>query len=231
MPLNKKGKKIKKAMVKQYGKKKGESVFYAMENSGKLKKVTKARYGGGADMGAPGRQQERAQRGYGGTGKGTGGRDPSAATKGKVSDAARQALTAQRETARGRISPSTTPKGKAVAAGIGVIGSMFGIPGGYQIGKRMVDRSPMAFGVPKSTKKNVIIDTDRDRGPDGPQQTTIVKTPIIPGPVQINEPILPLEQTRLGTVSPTGRFGYTVGFRKGGMLRQGKPKLAKKGWK
>ena len=37
MPLNKKGKKIKKAMVKQYGKKKGQSVFYAMENSGKLK--------------------------------------------------------------------------------------------------------------------------------------------------------------------------------------------------
>ena len=41
MPLNKKGKKIKKAMVKQYGKKKGQSVFYAMKNSGKLKGVKK----------------------------------------------------------------------------------------------------------------------------------------------------------------------------------------------
>ena len=41
MPLNKKGKKIKKAMVKQYGKKKGQSVFYAMENFGKLKGVKK----------------------------------------------------------------------------------------------------------------------------------------------------------------------------------------------
>ena len=41
MPLNKKGKKIKKAMIKQYGKKKGQSVFYAMENSGKLKDVKK----------------------------------------------------------------------------------------------------------------------------------------------------------------------------------------------
>ena len=41
MPLNKKGKKIKKSMVKQYGKKKGEAVFYAMENSGKLKGVKK----------------------------------------------------------------------------------------------------------------------------------------------------------------------------------------------
>ena len=41
MPLNKKGKKIKKAMVKQYGKKKGNAVFYAMENSGKIKGVKK----------------------------------------------------------------------------------------------------------------------------------------------------------------------------------------------
>ena len=40
MPLNKKGKKIKKDMEKRYGKK-GQSVFYAMENSGKLKGVKK----------------------------------------------------------------------------------------------------------------------------------------------------------------------------------------------
>ena len=37
----KKTKKIKKSMVKQYGKKKGQAVFYAMENSGKLKGVKK----------------------------------------------------------------------------------------------------------------------------------------------------------------------------------------------
>jgi hypothetical protein len=41
MPLNKKGKKIKKDMEKRYGKKKGQSIFYAMENSGKLKSVKK----------------------------------------------------------------------------------------------------------------------------------------------------------------------------------------------
>jgi hypothetical protein len=40
MPLNPKGTKIKKEMEKQYGKKKGQSVFYAMEKSGKLKNVT-----------------------------------------------------------------------------------------------------------------------------------------------------------------------------------------------
>ena len=43
MPLNTKGKKIKKDMEKRYGKKKGQSIFYAMENSGKLKGVKKNR--------------------------------------------------------------------------------------------------------------------------------------------------------------------------------------------
>lgn len=41
MPLTKKGKKIKKAMQKTYGKKKGEKVFYASENKGKIKGVKK----------------------------------------------------------------------------------------------------------------------------------------------------------------------------------------------
>jgi len=45
MSLNKKGKKIMKKMKEEYGKKKGESVFYAMENSGKLKGVKKAKKG------------------------------------------------------------------------------------------------------------------------------------------------------------------------------------------
>lgn len=41
MPLNKKGKKIKKAMEKEYGKKKGEKIFYASENKGTIKNVKK----------------------------------------------------------------------------------------------------------------------------------------------------------------------------------------------
>tara|TARA_R100001509_G_scaffold162196_1_gene133228 strand:+ start:560 stop:1255 length:696 start_codon:yes stop_codon:yes gene_type:complete len=45
MPLTEKGKKLKKKFREQYGKKKGDSVFYAMENSGKLKKVIKAKGG------------------------------------------------------------------------------------------------------------------------------------------------------------------------------------------
>jgi hypothetical protein len=43
MPLTKKGKKIKGAMQKEYGKKKGESVFYASRNKGTIKGVDRAR--------------------------------------------------------------------------------------------------------------------------------------------------------------------------------------------
>ena len=39
MPLTKKGKKIKSAMVKEYGKEKGEDVFYATEKKWKIKGV------------------------------------------------------------------------------------------------------------------------------------------------------------------------------------------------
>ena len=41
MPLTPKGKKIMKSMKKQYGKKKGEQVFYASKNKGIIKKVDK----------------------------------------------------------------------------------------------------------------------------------------------------------------------------------------------
>jgi len=41
MPLNTKGKKILKAMQKEYGKEKGKTVFYASENKGTIKGVKK----------------------------------------------------------------------------------------------------------------------------------------------------------------------------------------------
>lgn len=41
MPLTEKGKKILAEMIKRYGKRKGEEVFYKMENSGKLTSITK----------------------------------------------------------------------------------------------------------------------------------------------------------------------------------------------
>jgi hypothetical protein len=39
MPLTKKGRKIKTAMEKEYGKKKGDQVFYASRNKGTLTDV------------------------------------------------------------------------------------------------------------------------------------------------------------------------------------------------
>ena len=43
MPLTAKGKKIKAAMQKQYGKDRGERVFYATENKGAVKGVARKR--------------------------------------------------------------------------------------------------------------------------------------------------------------------------------------------
>jgi hypothetical protein len=40
-PLTKKGEKLKKELQKEYGKKKGESVLYAMEKKGTAKGITK----------------------------------------------------------------------------------------------------------------------------------------------------------------------------------------------
>lgn len=43
MPLTKKGAKIKKAMQKEYGAKKGKAVFYASQNKGTIKGTHKSR--------------------------------------------------------------------------------------------------------------------------------------------------------------------------------------------
>lgn len=43
MPLTKKGEKIKAAMEKQYGKGKGDRIFYAAENKGSIKGVKKGK--------------------------------------------------------------------------------------------------------------------------------------------------------------------------------------------
>ncbi len=43
MPLSEKGKKIRRAMRKQYGAKKGDEVFYASQNKGVIKGTHKKR--------------------------------------------------------------------------------------------------------------------------------------------------------------------------------------------
>ena len=41
MPLNKKGQELLKKLIRQYGFKKGKSIFYAMKKKKKVKSVTK----------------------------------------------------------------------------------------------------------------------------------------------------------------------------------------------
>jgi hypothetical protein len=43
MPLTKKGKKIMGAMKKEYGEKKGENVFYASRNKGRISGVDRSK--------------------------------------------------------------------------------------------------------------------------------------------------------------------------------------------
>ena len=50
MPLTKKGKEIMKSMKEQYGKKKGESIFYASKNKGTIKGVEKMKAGNMANL-------------------------------------------------------------------------------------------------------------------------------------------------------------------------------------
>lgn len=45
MPMTQKGTKIMKALKKEYGVKKGESVFYAMKSKGSIKGVDRKRKG------------------------------------------------------------------------------------------------------------------------------------------------------------------------------------------
>lgn len=45
MPLTKKGHKVMKSMAKTYGPKKGEQVFYATRNAGKLSNVERGKKG------------------------------------------------------------------------------------------------------------------------------------------------------------------------------------------
>jgi len=53
VPLSKKGKKIMKSMKDQYGSKRGEQVFYASMNKGKIKGVEKKKNGGLGEKSGP----------------------------------------------------------------------------------------------------------------------------------------------------------------------------------
>jgi hypothetical protein len=206
MPLTAKGKKLKKKFKEQYGKKKGEKVFYAMENSGKLKKVIKAVSGRDAGMGMGGKT------GSGKSGSTNGGRDPSKqyTTKTNLSQKSRDALAAQKARARSRVSPSTTLGGKLATYGAALA---FGVP--TSLTSRAIDYSPLAFGVPGGKKSTKDDKSPKDR--DGPQQKVI--QPVVT-PVQATKPV----DTSL--ISPKDNFFNFVAYKTGGLsggVRYGPP--------
>tara|TARA_R100001015_G_C4583994_1_gene140123 strand:- start:209 stop:841 length:633 start_codon:yes stop_codon:yes gene_type:complete len=139
MPLTAKGKKLKSKFREQYGKEKGDSVFYAMENSGKLKKVVKAK--GGKDFGAS---------------PDKGSVDRSAVGQGSQyrSNVNRKAISDMRKGLRQTISPSTTPTNRIAALAAGLV-----IPGGSYIYRSMIDQNSLFAPKPK---RNVSPKPDRD---------------------------------------------------------------------
>jgi hypothetical protein len=226
MPLNKKGKKIKKAMQKQYGKKKGEKVFYAMENSGKLKKVTKAR--GGKDMGTvagssrPARDDKAIADRMSKT--------QQAADLKKTKDVPfKKPLSTAQSIALSQIIPFGGPLVNYGAKQQYKSRQKFARKKGLYRDFYRSNQTPLQPNAPigKEYLKDAGFGRRAETEPnrDGPQK------PILPIPVT------PIEQIKTETSpykKPTvvdGVFNYSVGLKKGGMLRQGKPKLAKKGWK
>jgi len=245
MPLNKKGKKIKKAMQKQYGKKKGEKVFYAMENSGKLRKVTKARggmdasrsdFGGGSKSsgGGGGRDRDYQQRGMSKTDYAKSTQSQNFGGRSKIGPVVKDVpfkkpLSTAQSIALSQVIPFAGPlvnfaakqnyKGRQkFAKKQGLYRDVY-----KTTGKILQPNSPTGKEYLKDAGFGRRVETESNR--DGPQK------PILPIPVT------PIQQIKTETSpykKPTvvdGVFNYSVGLKKGGMLRQGKPKLAKKGWK
>ncbi len=195
MPLTAKGKKLKSKFREQYGKKKGDSVFYAMENSGKLKKVVKARVGAAADQ-------------YGGSKSSSGGngRDPSKqyeTTKPKgerISPTGKESLQQQRTQALAAIKPSSTPQNKTIAIGLSLAAPF---PGAGYAYKKAIDSTAMGFGRKKSTQPP----KGGGGGREGEQK--IIK-PLVT-PIQATKPI----DTNL--VSPKDNFFDFVSYKVGGL--------------
>ena len=187
MPLTAKGKKLKKKFREQYGKKKGDSVFYAMENSGKLKKVIKARGGDAARAAeARGNMEGRASP--------SGDVDRSAV--GATSEFRKNVLQEQRKKAIAAITPSTTKKNKAIALAVGMT-----IPGGGFLYKSMIDRMALGYGKAKKTKKTPVVGGE---GGGSNKQKTV-------------QPIQALKPIDKNLIKPKDNFFNFVAYKVGGL--------------
>ena len=195
MPLTAKGKKLKAKFREQYGKKKGDTVFYAMENSGKLKKVIKAK--GGKDA---------SQDDFGGgtkssTSGGGQGRDPSKQyqTKTVLSPQAIKNLKAQTKGARASITPSTTLTNQAIAAGMNLV-----VPFSGYAYKNYIDERAMGF-TPKTKTKSLFGNT-KGNG-NGPKKIKQQK-------IQPIEATKPVDES---LIKPKDNFFNFISYKVGGL--------------
>ncbi len=167
--------------------------------------------GGGADMGDPGRAQERADRGYGDTS----GVDRSAVGAGSkfAKNRAKQNLEIQRKKAIETISPSTTFSGQALRYGL----AFAGVPFPKTITEKMLNTgASMGYGKTK-TKTTT---SPKNLGGDG-QDNAIIKKKVIQ-PIQATKPI---DQS---LINPKDNFfnfkSYNVGGLSGGVSYGPPPK-------
>jgi len=158
----------------------------------------------------------------------SGGVDRSAVGAGSeyAKNRARAAIDAQRkQTIKQLTPPSQTIGGRALQAGL----LLAGVPFSGTVTKKLIDKPYWQRGK-KPTQDTTAIKDSKPLIARDPEEGR-EPTPVIAGPIPINQPmnqLIPMPRIR-PTVSPTGVFNY--GFKKGGLLRQGKPKIAKKGWK
>ena len=258
MPLNKKGRKIKRAMTKQYGKKKGEKVFYAMENSGKLKKVKKLRGGGGYQGGRKDTPAGAAPAGPVDRSRTTAAQD--ANQRNVVRQAKARQFQQSLKSTRKPPAIFEAIKGPTPFASVNLLKNVVLDPitrysrkqtaKGENIFGKAVDK-PITRDYYRTTGKTLDVMSEEgkqymtDAGKLGDSTPPGLPSSSDSGPSYLcpdgsNPPCAPTSAPAAApaqaslpkvSVSPTGSFGYRVGFRKGGILRQGKPKLAKKGWK
>ena len=192
--------------------------IYSVEKASKGKSIKVKSYrGGGMDAGNKANQAQSAAMGKAGVDN-----QVASATNysglGNRSNSTKDALTAQNKGARAAISPSTTTGNRIASAAMNFV-----LPGSGYLYNKSIDSKAMGYN--KSKSKVTVPPVNTGGGNNNSSST------VLPGPIPIIQPmngIIPIPRIR-PTVSPTGVFNYS--FRKGGMLRQGKPKLAKKGWK
>jgi len=236
MPLTAKGKKLKKKFKEQYGKKKGEKVFYAMENSGKLKKVIKAR--GGKDA---------SQSDFGGGSKssGGGGRDLDFQQRGmSKADYAKSTQTQNFGGRQSKIGPAVKdvpfkpPLSKTQSLAVGLVVPFLGT--GINFAAKQQYKSRQKFAKKEGLYRDVYKTTGKVLQPNAPVGKDYLKSagfgkskvaPFVGGNDNNNttSPIIPVSTTKPvdeNLVKPKDNFFNFVAYKVGGLsggVRYGPP--------